>query len=165
MNCDKFNDILLTDFIDGLVDPETAVQIQEHLDSCLDCSTKYDQLLNLKGTINDIFPMVKTPDAVWNNIKSNINTQRRENFVNKLHEQLKNIFFPENFNYRPVLAYSFIVMLIATATLRLNITSQSSNQELKLVLNEEIKSLAMDKYDLFIEGNNDFATDIEICFL
>lgn len=165
MNCDKINDILLTDFIDGLVSPDEAVKIQEHLDSCANCSAKYDQLLEFKASLHEVYPMEKAPKSLWNNIRAEIKANKREKLITRIRQEIRNIFFPENFNYRPVLAYSFIIMMVAAATMRINSNNQSSQQELKLALNDGIQSFSMDEHDLFIEGNNDFATDLEICFL
>ena len=50
MNC-PIDEIMLIDYLEGELDPETARRVEQHLESCPTCRTEYESLLKVKKVL------------------------------------------------------------------------------------------------------------------
>ena len=50
MNC-PIDEIMLIDYLDGELDPETARRVEQHLESCPTCRAEYESLLKVKEVL------------------------------------------------------------------------------------------------------------------
>jgi hypothetical protein len=108
MRCDKVRELLLTDYIDGELDPDTLEEVKKHLEGCVSCRELEKELAEeVVGPLRE--SGIKQPaEEVWVNIKGRIEEEAENPLIDVL-DRLR-----ETFTYKkPALAIvSVMVMLI-----------------------------------------------------
>lgn len=92
-NCKKFQDLILTDYIDGEIDKTAKAKIDTHLVTCADCrrlteDVKKNLITPLESTVRQ-----PVPEYLWGSIKERIESQGRShnpvsNFLERLIDAL-----------------------------------------------------------------------------
>jgi predicted anti-sigma-YlaC factor YlaD len=84
MNCEKIQELILTDYLDGEMDEEQKKVILQHLANCVDCQ---NFMVTAKKTVNELFSNVESinPDEfLWYKIKGVIEAEKqRQNKPNR----------------------------------------------------------------------------------
>ncbi len=75
--CDQFKDLILTDYIDGELDKNSAESLESHLLDCGDCRTFFKEIKN-----NTVLPFQQAlrqpvPAGLWDAIKQSIDHENQ----------------------------------------------------------------------------------------
>ena len=126
-NCDKFKDLILTDYVDEELDQETHANLESHLLVCPACQRFAQEVKN-----NLVVPFSQTqrqvvPDQVWLSIKAKIEEDSSNDFVRNLIDRLLGVFsFPK---FIPVLGSLVLVVFIGLSTLHHQQIQQAKEKE------------------------------------
>ncbi len=118
-SCKKFKD-LLSDYIEGGLDPQTKLQMETHLKECLNCSKVILRLKTLHKNLKTLPKLPVSPDfetvlRTRIRVESGLDRRRRERFAT---------FFPIR---NPVFAAATLVILLAiTVTVVTQMNKQSA---------------------------------------
>jgi predicted anti-sigma-YlaC factor YlaD len=136
MNCKDIKDLILTDYLDGEMNEEEKMRIEEHLARCPDCK---EFSINARETVMRLFKepeRISPPEYLWRRIKETILTEERKKvpFVAKIFERLKGLLYIP----KPALAIvTVLVLIIAVGTMA---TIRVNNQErLQAGIQEQIE--------------------------
>ncbi|SHH14473.1 zf-HC2 domain-containing protein [Tepidibacter thalassicus] len=68
MDCNKFNESI-SDYIDGMLNGFEKREFEEHLVKCIDCKNRYDEMVNIIKSLNDIeeVPLPDNYDEILRN--------------------------------------------------------------------------------------------------
>jgi anti-sigma factor RsiW len=107
MKCDKVKELLLTDYIDGELDPETLEEVTNHLKECASCRELEQELRG--GVVEPLRESgIEQPsEAVWLNIKGRIEEETENPLVEALRKARETLTFR-----RPALAIVSAVALL-----------------------------------------------------
>jgi hypothetical protein len=127
--CDKFKDLILTDFIDGRLDKNLTETLQEHLLDCADCRAFFREVKN-----NAVLPVQRAalqpvPAELWQRVQENIIEEglRANDPLAGFIEKLKGILaFPR---LVPVFASLVVMFLAGSVTLNTIHTQQAKDKE------------------------------------
>lgn len=159
MNCERTQELILTDYLDGVLEGNVRKELEDHLANCPLC---LDFAKGARKTAFDSFEGVSKealPAHVWARIEESLQEENRPSQINTPSwlENLKSLFSLP----RPALALAAVLVLfIAVGTMdqikpRPRALSQSSV--------EYIVSLVESAVDDSV--NDDFGTDLEQVFL
>ena len=158
--CEHFKDLILTDYIDGELDKNSALSLEDHLSGCGECrvflkEVKDNAAMPLKRTLQEPVPAV-----LWEGIKQNIENKNQEaEPLADLIAGLKGWFvFPR---LVPVFASLFVMLLAGSAVLNTIHIQQAKDKE----QGEYLVSMLSPKDISAQADNNDGATPIEHYFL
>ena len=68
---------VLNDYVDDLLDQQTALAVSEHLSGCSECSVQYAKLTSVLTSVGELPKSVLPPDDMWGELKQ-ILEQRKE---------------------------------------------------------------------------------------
>jgi anti-sigma factor RsiW len=116
MNCDYIQDLILTDYLDGEVSPETKAQIEQHTAECAECRTFL--FAALQTTIKPLSNAEKAFEAkeeVWNKIQTQIEEEQvqRPSVLEYLSRGFKTFFAVP----RAGVAFSAVIIALLTAAI------------------------------------------------
>jgi hypothetical protein len=77
MNCEKIQDLILTDYLDGEMDEKQKKVILQHLANCVDCQ---DFALTVQKTVIELFnnvEKVNPSESLWYKIKGLIKAEKQ----------------------------------------------------------------------------------------
>jgi predicted anti-sigma-YlaC factor YlaD len=158
MRCKKIQELLKTDYLDGVVDLARKVLIQQHLAQCSDCRAIEKDLISQR----DLLKSVKdnpVPDQIWRNIRQAIVDERLAQSNKASFEFLSwigKIIFPPRPIFVLASAFTMVIFILAAVFFY-------KQQASKIILAEGIGG-----YE-FSEDNSDFiydlGTNIETYFL
>lgn len=111
MNCEKFKEILITDYIDGELSREQLKTADEHLSACPDCRQFKEDLM--KNAVNPFKAIENAapPAYVWQNIRTAI----AENSSAKNH--ILSGFFKRHMSFPVISAAAAAVILVIGSSL------------------------------------------------
>ncbi|MFH1622766.1 MAG: zf-HC2 domain-containing protein [Candidatus Omnitrophota bacterium] len=141
MNCEKFRDIILTDYLDGNISMERKIEVQEHLKQCFECRELEAATRKTAVEPFNLADKVVVPESLWQNIKADIEQEQYQVVGNPfagLLGRLKNlIIFP-----KPAFALASATAIIIAAVIitRFNFVNQES--AINDYLEEQVNSLA-----------------------
>jgi predicted anti-sigma-YlaC factor YlaD len=167
MKCDKVQELILTDYLDGQVNEELKVNIEKHLECCADCRV-YE--LAARETVVTPFnraEKLRPPEATWDKIRNQIKKEEQlEEITNPFANLIRGI---KSVLYIPKPAFAVasvaIVLLVIVTVIKL----PSDNQRIaKLSTEEQIECMdyllgAFDEEST--DDNNYFETSVEEYFL
>ena len=115
MKCEKIQELILMDYLDGEMGAEQLEQVEKHLTACAHCrefetmakQTVFEPFMNVER--------VSSPESVWYQIKKTIEVKGEEAVVASFFENLRALFSVK----RPVLALSIITSETPLPRLRL----------------------------------------------
>lgn len=96
MTCERVQELLLTDYIDGQLSAEVLREVEEHLDACERCRNFRDDVRRRITAPLKSFEKQSPPEGVWLNIKSAIfeEEQLKEHRFDWLRERLSTLIKP-----------------------------------------------------------------------
>ncbi len=165
MKCDKVQELILTDYLDGQINEELKVDIEKHLTSCTDCK-EYERV----ARATTVTPFNNTerlspPATTWARIRSQIEKeeqpQERTNPFANLIGRIKPLL------YIPKPAFAVATAAIAILVI-VTVIKLPSEKIVKLSIEEQIECMdyllgAFNEESS--DGNNDFETSVEEYFL
>jgi len=155
--CDYFKDLILTDYIDGQLDKNTAGSVQSHLLSCSDCRAF------LKEVKMGLVPFqqaahLPAPAELWEAVRQGIE-QERINPFEVLIDRLRGwMVFPRMV---PVFASLVLMFMVGSVTVNTVQIQQTKEKE----QGEYLVSLLSSSGSSSQGDNNDLGTPIEHYFL
>ena len=166
MKCDKVQELILTDYLDGQVNKEQKTNIEKHLASCVLCK-KYE--LAARETVITPFnntEKLSPPTATWDKVKNQIERERRQERTNPFADLIRGI---KSVFYIPRPAFAVATVAIILITIATVIILPSDKQKIvKLSTEDQIECMT---YLLGVfnkestDDNNDFGTSVEEYFL
>ncbi len=116
MKCERIQELILTDYIDGWMAPQAKEGLEKHLMTCHDC-LEFARVAKAmavepfeKGTRE------KTPESVWMNIKEELLSQEQAGEASWL-DRLKEVLHPQFSFPRPVIAFAGVCFVMMVVTL------------------------------------------------
>lgn len=166
MKCDKIQELILTDYLDGQINEEQKTDIEKHLASCADC--KEYGVVARETTITPFNNAEKLspPEAIWDKVKDRIENEQLQEGTNPFANLISSI---KSVLYIPKPAFAVaavsIILLIIVAVIKL----PSDNQKIvKLSAEDQIECISY-LLGAFNEGptdeNDDFGSSVEEYFL
>ncbi len=164
MKCDKVQELILTDYLDGQVNKEQKMNIEEHIASCLHCK-EYE--LAARETVITPFNRVeklRPPEATWDKIRNQIEEEQIQERANPFADLIRGI---KSVLYIPKPAFAIalvaVVLLVIVTVIKL-----PSEKIVKLSTEDQIECM-----DYLIgafneestDNNSDFGTFMEEYFL
>jgi predicted anti-sigma-YlaC factor YlaD len=165
MKCEKVQELILTDYLDGQVSEELQVNIEKHLASCVHC--KEYELVARETTVTPFNNTEKLspPATTWDKIRSQIEKEERlqertNPFANLIHGIKSVLDIP-----KPAFAIATvaIVLLVVATVIKL-----PSEKIVKLSTEEQIECMTYllgEFNEEFTDNNNYFETSAEEYFL
>jgi len=162
MKCDRAQDLILTDYLDGQLNEETKRELEMHLSQCAGCR---EFLLSARAAVVTPFEGAarqKTPDSVWQDIEQHLEKTSTTDWPERLKDfigGLKNAFDVP----RPVLAVAggIGLCLLVVWGLRYGMMVQQNNL-VEVEPQDEVEYLAyLGGTPLSENGQSGYGTDIE----
>lgn len=161
MNCERIQELILTDYLDGVLEPKVRTELEGHLADCPQC-IEFARIAR-KSAFDSFEGAAKfeAPQHLWYRIEEKL---RQESSASARVVPS----WRDNFRFllelpRPVWALaSVLVLFVAAGTLQ-QITS--SKRVLSDSSAEYIVSLVESSSDISTADNSDFGTDVEQVFL
>lgn len=163
MNCDKVQELLLTDYPDGEITVDTREHVERHLAVCARCrefervarQTAFEPFKDAEG--------IPPPESLWYRIKDTIAEERDKQSSANVFTRLKRSFSIK----RPVfvLSTAMLILIIAASVTTLLMSHRQSNPQdvVNDYLEEQIQYLAY--FDEENGGTNmDYVVNIEDYF-
>jgi anti-sigma factor RsiW len=160
--CEHFKDLILTDYIDGELDKDSAGSVESHLLDCSDCRAFLKEIKN-NAVISSASANVlrqPVPAELWDTIRQRIEHKDREaDSLEDLIDKLKGwISFPR---LVPVFASFVVMFLVGSVTLdKIQVQQAQARDQgeylISLLSSTDISSSS---------DNNDQGTPIEHYFL
>jgi len=126
--CEPFKDLILTDFIDGQMDRDSAKRLESHLQGCDDCRAFLNEV-----KVNAVLPFAKAshqpvPAELWDRIKADIENEVPEpGRLAGIIDGLKGLFiFPR---LVPVFASLMVMLLVGSIGLNTVQVKQAQAKE------------------------------------
>jgi anti-sigma factor RsiW len=116
MKCERIQELILTDYIDGRMTPRAKDGLEKHLMTCHDC-LEFARVA--KATAVEPFEKgtrEKTPESVWMNIKEELLSQEEHGATSWL-DRLKEVFHPQFAFPRPVAVFAGMCFVVMAVTL------------------------------------------------
>ncbi len=166
MNCENYQELILTDYLDVQLDQKKKQEVERHFLSCSSCRELAENAFQMT-----VQPFQKaqrstlSESAVWQKLQERIEQESAASPSSRRvfgwPERIKSIFnLPQ-----PVFAGFALILLVSLA---LFTGAVRKNQMAKKVTTEEVQSLAyvMDEINVDVdEVNGDYGTSIEDYFL
>ena len=166
MNCERIQELILTDYLDKELNPSTAAQVEAHLSFCTECK----EFLNAaKQTVSPLSFAPKQEfdqEKVWQNIKEQIESEHQpvvlsnpiSDFISKLKES---IVMP-----RPALLFSVLTVVVLTTTVFVrSVHHVDTNKSGANSTDSSLVYIVDDLAENLGEDNADYGTSIEEYFL
>ncbi len=166
MKCDKVQELILTDYLDGQVNEEQKANIEKHLAGCVHCK-EYE--LAARETVITPFnntERLSPPEATWDKIRSQIEKEQLQERTNPFANLIRGI---KSVLYIPKPAFAVATVAIVLLVIVTVVKLPSDNRKIvKLSTEEQIE--CMDYLlgafnEELTDGNNDFGTSMEEYFL
>ena len=162
--CEQFKDLILTDYIDGELDKDSAARVESHLLDCSYCRAFLKEVKNNAALSPVSYPenilRQPVPAELWDTIKQGIeNEEFGASPLEELIDKLKGLIaFPR---LVPVFASLVLMLLAGSVTLNTiqNQQAQAKDQGQYLI------SLLSSTGPSASSDNNDLGTPIEHYFL
>ncbi len=161
MKCDKIQEILKTDYLDGRLDIRQKEEIDKHLAACPHCRKLAEELKSQNALFSNIGKQ-EVPERVWHNIRETIlaeNSNQEPVAISGIFQRLKELIFAP----RPVfaLASAFAVVMLILVFTGISIHKQ------QVVLDANNEEIAVDYGFNGDSSDNiyDLGTSIEQYFL
>lgn len=167
MKCKEVREILLTDYLDGMLNEQKIKEVEAHLSSCIHC-TEFAEIA-IESTVE---PFKNAPkpslshEKIWQRIKTEIISEEKTAaeavFLSELAASFKNIFAD-----RTALAAVAATVIVVAAVVFLNPVRQNQTVQ-KTTSDESIQYVAsvMDELSgTAQEEDEGYGTEIEKYFL
>ncbi len=159
MNCEKIQELILTDYLDGEMDAKWKEELEAHVSECSACK----EFVTAVGK-SAFEPFLKAqiqrpPEHVWNKIKENILSapQEKPNVLAEIWSHFQNaVLIP-----KPALAFAMVLLLIIGAGTMKHVTNHSQFNTADQV---EYFAQVMDS-DLTANDDTEYGTSVEQYFL
>jgi len=159
MNCERIEELILTDYLDGQLSAEQKKNIDVHLSRCPNCQAylRAAQKVAFEPFAN--VEKLEPPESVWLGIQETILAQQeKQNFLVHVWDNIKPILFP-----KPVFALATVAMLIVAGTALVQLkTGQQANAKEN---GEYLESLTEVPGALSLNDGKGFETTVEQYFL
>lgn len=160
MNCKMARELIMTDHLDGRLEPKTAAALKSHLMECKDCESTRIKVSALNADLRGS-KKYEAPEGLFNKIVREINDEERHSIPARMRgliDRLKDIWLaPRTVFAGAAAAVAVIVMVIMFYNIQERIT-----------VNEAISDAAY-SLSAVTENNNggayEFDTDIETFLL
>ena len=155
--CDQYKDLILTDYIDGELDKNSAGELESHLQGCGECRAFFKEVKN-----NAVLPMQQAlsqpvPVELWDTIRQRIDDENQK--INPLADFIDKIkglvLFPRMV---PVFASLILMLMVGSVTVNTIQVQQAKAQDQGEYLVSLLSSAGSSE-------NNDPGTPIEHYFL
>ncbi|MCP4267614.1 MAG: hypothetical protein GY777_18960 [Candidatus Brocadiaceae bacterium] len=165
MKCDKVQELILTDYLDGQINEELKVGIEKHLTSCTDCK-EYERVARAT-TVTPFNNMerLSPPATTWVRIRRQIEKeelpQGRTNPFANLIGGIKSLLYTPKPAFAVAAAATVILVIVTVIKL-------PSEKIVKLSTEEQIECMDYLLGEFNEESpndNNDFETSVEEYFL
>ncbi len=166
MKCDKVQELILTDYLDGQANEEQRTNIEEHLAGCVHCK-EYE--LAARETVITPFnraEKLRSPAATWDKIRNQIQKEEQLLLQEKANPFANLIRGIKSVLYIPKPAFAIaaatIVLLVVT------VIKLPSEKIVKLSTDEQIECmdyLLGEFNEESSDNNSDFGTSMEEYFL
>ena len=167
MKCKEIQEVLLTDYLDGMMNEQNRREAEAHLSSCVYCKEFME--IAIESTVE---PFKNAPklslshEKIWQRIKEEIISEEKTaagaGFLSELASSFKNIFA-----VRMALASAIVAVIVAAAVVFLNPVGQ--NQTVKNTTPDEsiqyLASIIDELSSTTTEEEEGYGTEIEKYFL
>lgn len=164
MKCHEWQNLILTDYLDGQMNRVQVDLLEEHLSDCGECR---EFAVHARKAVVEPFDNAQKgepSEAVWQNIKEAIGEEREVKALVSLWDRIKEIVFLP----RPAMAFATIVIVLMAVTVTFNHYDQQFQvaKHAALVSQVDDISYAIDELALYSEENGFYEkTGIEEYFL
>lgn len=160
MNCERIQDMILTDYLDGVLENNVRKELEAHLANCPQC---LDFARTARKTAFESFEgasKAAPPAHVWARIEDRLQEEDAPSQVESPSwlENLKSVFSLP----RPALVLAAVLVLFVAAGTMDQIKSRKALSRSSV---EYIAALVESATDDAIDDNDDFGTDVEQVFL
>lgn len=161
MKCERIQEVLLTDYIDGYLDEKSTQVVNDHLSGCPRCR---EFLAVVKIAAVKPFSdakKVNPPAGLWLKIKERVETDQqnvRENLFDQFVGNLRKTFFEP----KPVFAFALVLMLLFLGGITTKIISSQISKSEQM---EYLAFLTQPSDDTAISEEKGLGTFIEQYFL
>ncbi len=165
MKCEKIQELILTDYLDGQAKEELKVNIEKHLTSCADCK-EYERMARATtvtpfNNTERLRPPATTWDKIRNQIKKEEQPQERTNPFANLIGGIKSLLYIP----KPAFAIATVVIVLLVVVTVIKLPSEKI---VKLSTEDQIECM---DYLLGVfnqestDDNSDFETSLDEYFL
>jgi anti-sigma factor RsiW len=160
MKCDKVQEFLFTDYIDGLADKETEARIDEHIAGCPKCREVKEAIAATRASLKSV-KREGPPGHIWYRLKEAILSGKQEErpALGGILGTLKNIVTGPRYVFARATAVALVILVLVFAAFvvqRNYMTTEMSREELYGLVNFELNGDEM---------MSDLGTEIEKYFL
>jgi anti-sigma factor RsiW len=156
MRCEEIRSLLMTDYIDGQLDPGKETRVKEHLAGCSACRAFEESVRAITVTPFKEAKLVSPPERVWREIERRIAKKSASySILEKLRDILDAIFVLPRMRVA-VAAITAAVMIFAL----IGYQSYAKERSLEIYIEEEVSFLSQltangveDKNDYLEIGN------------
>ena len=160
MNCERIQDLILTDYFDGVLESNVRKELEAHLANCPQC---LDFAKAARKTAFESFEgasKAAPPANVWERVEERLQEENAPSQVESPSwlENLKSVFSLP----RPALVLAAVLVLFVAAGTMDQIRSRKALNRSSV---EYIAALIESATDDTVNDNDDFGTDVEQVFL
>jgi predicted anti-sigma-YlaC factor YlaD len=160
MKCDKVQEFLFTDYIDGILDKETVVSIDKHIEECSKCREVKEAVMATSTALKSA-KREEPPSYIWHRVKEAVKSEHREDkkVFDGILDTLKDLLIGPRYVFARATAVALIILVLVFAGFaaqRNYMTRQISGSDVVSLVNFDLNG------DEMSQG---FGTDIEKCFL
>ena len=134
MKCDKVQEFLFTDYIDGLINKETAASIDEHITGCAKCREVKEAVTATRTSLKSA-KRQEAPSHIWYRVKEEILYKEKEEKrgLGWVPSILKDIFTAPRYVFARATTVALIILILVFAGFavqRHSMTRQVSDQDI-----------------------------------
>ncbi len=160
MKCDKVQEFLFTDYIDGLMDKGQAASIEKHVSECAKCREVKEAVLATRSSLKSI-RREEPPSYIWYRVKEAIMSERKEekNVLGGVLDTIRDLLTGPRYVFARATAVALIILVLVFAGFavqRHSMTRNISSSDMSGLVNFELNG---------DDVPQDLGTDIEKCFL
>ena len=161
MNCERIQELILTDYLDGVLKEDLKKQLEAHMVSCPHCLEFAKAAKKTAVQVFEHMPRPEVPEHVWSKIESSLSQDSEVEFPNKVSwlDRLQWVFT----NPKPFVAFMAVfVLFISLGTVnQFKIQKPRSNEQAY----EDLVSLINPVASASSADSDDFGTTVEQYFL
>ena len=164
MKCHEWQDLILTDYLDGQLGKEHTAQLEEHLSGCQECQ---EFVTSARKAVIEPFEhaqKAEPSETVWHNIKKAINEEQECGESVSVWERIKEVIFI----LRPAMAFATVIIVLLAATVTFDRYYQQFQAAKVIAIQNQANDInyALDELAAYSEENNFYeTTGIEEYFL
>lgn len=159
MKCKEFQDLIITEYVDGEISPDNLNLVNEHIDNCNTCRQFRDAVVNIAVEPFKNINKADVPEFIWERINEKIQ-QKNKSLLNNWFETIRNLFkFP-----RLAIATVSISVALLVSLIFINKPNNNSFVDSQYYVDTNLNESHEQYFSYLnnnVEENNGFGTAIE----